>query len=92
MAHPGGRILARRSDPTGACRRDHRVMARHSPIRRLALIPASGPQDPIRRYRLARLEDVAWGSEPDHVHERRRTPPAEEDGAPGDAPGVAWQP
>jgi hypothetical protein len=30
--------------------------------RRLVLVPASGPRDPLRRYRLARLDEIALGT------------------------------
>jgi hypothetical protein len=45
--------------------------------RRLTLIPASGPRDPVRRYRLARLEEIAFGSRstPAPAPERADAPP-----------------
>ena len=48
-------------------------MSRPRPFRRLALIPVSAPGDPVRRYRLARLEDIAFGSPSDPTPAPDRT-------------------
>jgi hypothetical protein len=37
-------------------------MSSRPPFRRLGLVPASTPGDPLRRYRLARLEHVAMAT------------------------------
>lgn len=42
---------------------DEAVSAPRRPMtRRLVLVPASGPRDPLRRYRLARLDEIALGT------------------------------
>jgi len=50
-------------------------MSRPRPFRRLALIPVSAPGDPVRRYRLARLEDIAFGAPSDPAPDRTDAPP-----------------
>jgi hypothetical protein len=44
---------------------DHLGMARTTPIRRLTLIPSSASDASIRRYQLARLDEVALATPPD---------------------------
>jgi hypothetical protein len=34
-------------------------------IRRLALVPFEGPDDTLRRYRLARMDEIALATPPD---------------------------
>jgi len=40
-------------------------MGRNSGITRLTLVPAFGPTDEIRRYRLARMDEIALAWPPD---------------------------
>jgi hypothetical protein len=52
-------------------------------IRRLTLIPASGPTDEIRRYRLAHLDEIALAWPPDQPEgfterDRERREPGDE--------------
>ena len=44
---------------------DHSGVATNPRIRRLTLVPQHGADDALRRYRLARLEEVAFGPEPE---------------------------
>jgi hypothetical protein len=58
-------------------------------ITRLTLIPYTGTDDSLRRYRLARLDEVALASPPDPsaVERRPATPgeaPAQTEGEPED--------
>src|SRR5437588_4764534 len=85
VVHPVGRIWARRSIPARGGGNDNPGISRPPPFRRLALIPASAPGDPVRRYRLARLEDIAFGSPSDSAPAPGRThapplPPGKERG------------
>jgi hypothetical protein len=50
---------------------DHAGMVGARGIRRLTLIPASASDESIRRYRLARLDEVALASPPDPSAEKR---------------------
>jgi hypothetical protein len=40
-------------------------MAASPRIRRLALVPFEGPDDELRRYRLARMDEIALATPPD---------------------------
>jgi hypothetical protein len=40
-------------------------MAANPRIRRLTLVPQWGPNDELRRYRLARLDEIALATPPD---------------------------
>ena len=46
-------------------------MAANPRIRRLALVPFEGPDDTLRRYRLARMDEIALATPPDPAAERR---------------------
>jgi hypothetical protein len=41
-------------------------------IRRLALVPFEGPDDTLRRYRLARMDEIALATPPDPSLAERR--------------------
>jgi hypothetical protein len=41
-------------------------------IRRLALVPFEGPDDELRRYRLARMDEIALATPPDPSLPERR--------------------
>jgi hypothetical protein len=53
-------------------------------IRRLALVPFEGPDDELRRYRLARMDEIALATPPDPSLPERRNGDAA-DGAIADA-------
>lgn len=58
-------------------------MAGNPRIRRLALVPFEGPNDELRRYRLARMDEIALATPPDRsLIDRRQAQP----GANGRAP------
>jgi hypothetical protein len=40
-------------------------------IRRLALVPFEGPDDALRRYRLARMDEIALATPPDPAAVKR---------------------
>jgi hypothetical protein len=51
----------------------------HNPrIRRLALVPVEGPHDELRRYRLARMDELALATPPDPSAAPADTSPDEE--------------
>jgi hypothetical protein len=52
-------IVARGADA------DHSGVATNPRVKRLTLVPQPGADDTLRRYRLARLEEVAFGPEPE---------------------------
>jgi hypothetical protein len=54
------------------------TMAANPHIRRLTLIPFEGPDDTLRRYRLARMDEIALATPPDPAAQER---PVESDGA-----------
>lgn len=66
-------------------------------IRRLALVPFEGPDDELRRYRLARMDEIALATPPDPspaerrngygAQDARRDPPGMQDARPAD-PGT----
>jgi hypothetical protein len=47
-------------------------MAANPRIRRLTLIPFEGPDDELRRYRLARMDEIALATPPDPSLAERR--------------------
>jgi hypothetical protein len=47
-------------------------MAANPRIRRLALVPFEGPDDTLRRYRLARMDEIALATPPDPAAAERR--------------------
>jgi hypothetical protein len=50
-------------------------------IRRLALVPFEGPDDELRRYRLARMDEIALATPPDPSLPERRNGSAADGGA-----------
>ena len=59
------------------------ALGRHQPVRRIGIIRLGGAGDPVRRYRLVRLDEIAIASNgggPDGA------------GAPADAPDVPAAP
>jgi hypothetical protein len=55
---------------------DHSDMGGNPRIRRLALIPFEGPNDELRRYRLARMDEIALATPPDRSPvDARQAPP-----------------
>ena len=57
-------------------------MAGNPRIRRLALVPLEGPDDQLRRYRLARMDELALATPPDPSVVGRDGPKAVEPQAP----------
>jgi hypothetical protein len=53
-------------------RADHSGMAANPRIRRLALVPFEGPDDTLRRYRLARMDEIALATPPDPAAAKRQ--------------------
>jgi hypothetical protein len=47
-------------------------MAANPRIRRITLVPYEGPDDELRRYRLARMDEIALATPPDPSAARRR--------------------
>ncbi|MFL5781073.1 MAG: hypothetical protein ACJ760_07170 [Thermoleophilaceae bacterium] len=47
-------------------------MAQNPRIRRLALVPFEGPDDTLRRYRLARMDEIALATPPDPAATKRQ--------------------
>ncbi|HKP88644.1 MAG TPA: hypothetical protein VJT75_01600 [Thermoleophilaceae bacterium] len=57
-------------------------MSANPRIRRLALVPFEGPDDELRRYRLARMDEIALATPPDpSLAERRNGFEAKDPGA-----------
>jgi hypothetical protein len=52
-------------------------------IRRLALVPFEGPDDELRRYRLARMDEIALATPPDPSLSERPTGNAAAGASPG---------
>lgn len=51
---------------------DHWGMGTNPRIRRLTLIPLEGPDEELRRYRLARMDEIALATPPDPSLPERR--------------------
>ena len=54
-------------------------------IRRLALVPFEGPDDELRRYRLARMDEIALATPPDPSLPERRNGHGPDGAGPGAA-------
>jgi hypothetical protein len=63
-------------------------MAGNPRIRRLTLVPFEGPNDELRRYRLARMDEIALATPPDRSLADAREPPPEPNGN-GPTPAAA---
>jgi hypothetical protein len=61
-------------------------MAANPRIRRLALVPFEGPDDELRRYRLARMDEIALATPPDPSLAERRNGQGPDDSVPGATP------
>jgi hypothetical protein len=66
-------------------------MAANPRIRRLTLVPFSHPDDELRRYRLARMDEIALATPPDRASARTDAQP-KADEAPPTPPGAAAPP
>jgi hypothetical protein len=62
-------------------------MAANPRITRLTLVPHSGRGGELRRYRLARMDEIALATPPDPSAVERGAPPAASNGGPPKPPG-----
>ena len=64
-------------------------MAANPRIRRLTLVPYSHPDEELRRYRLARMEEIAFAVPSDGAAPGRDAQPAAEEARPKPPGGAA---